>query len=81
MWLLSRSIRRKILATGLSAGVFTLLYQATVFDSRNAAGGPSLSAVGAPEVSSRAAFEATAYCRGETTASGVAYPTSASDSA
>jgi 3D (Asp-Asp-Asp) domain-containing protein len=68
--LLSRSIRRKLLATGLSALVFTLIYQATVYDSRSL-GEVSLEAVGPPQASSRSAFEATAYCRGETTASGV----------
>lgn len=71
MLLLSRSLRRKLLATGLSAGVFLLLYQVTVIDSRSVGGGPDLTAVGPPAVSSRSAFEATAYCRGETTASGV----------
>jgi len=71
MLLLSRSFRRKLLATALSAGAFTLLYQATVIDSQSA-GVPELTAVGAPHPASRTAFAATAYCRGETTASGVA---------
>ncbi len=66
MAFLSRSLRRKLLATVLTAGVFTLLYQATVMDSRSEAGTP-----GATPAVSRASFEATAYCRGETTASGV----------
>ena len=69
LWL-SRSLRRKLLATALSAVVFTLLYQATVIDSRSL-GEVSLEAVGPPEAASRSAFSATAYCRGETTASGV----------
>jgi 3D (Asp-Asp-Asp) domain-containing protein len=69
LWL-SRSLRRKLLATALSAVVFTLLYQATMIDSRSL-GEVSLAAVGPPEAASRNAFEATAYCRGETTASGV----------
>lgn len=71
MFLLSRSLRRKLLATALSASVFTLLYQATVIDSR-AVGQMGLAAVGPPAKGSRAIFEATAYCRGTTTASGVA---------
>lgn len=70
MAFLSRSLRRKLLATALSAGLFTLLYQVTVHDSRNA-NGLELTAVGPPELSTRTGFEATAYCRGETTASGV----------
>jgi 3D (Asp-Asp-Asp) domain-containing protein len=70
MAFLSRSLRRKLLATVLSAGVFMLLYQATVIDSRNTAA-PDPAAAGLPRASTRAAFSATAYCRGETTASGV----------
>jgi 3D (Asp-Asp-Asp) domain-containing protein len=69
--LLSRSLRRKLLATALSVGVFTLLYQATVIDSRSVSS-PGLSAVGPPAMNTRAAFQATAYCKGQTTASGVA---------
>ena len=68
---LSRSFRRKLLATGLAAGVFTLLYQATVFDSLKVA--DVNSHVSRPlGVGSRSAFEATAYCRGEVTAAGIA---------
>ncbi|HXT70617.1 MAG TPA: 3D domain-containing protein [Vicinamibacterales bacterium] len=67
---MSRSFRRKLLATALTAIVFTLLYQATVIDSR-AVGEVGLSAVGPPSKGSRGAFEATAYCRGTVTASGV----------
>ncbi len=70
MFLLSRSFRRKLLATALTAGVFTLLYQATVMDSR-AVGEVGGSAVGPPARGSRATFEATAYCRGTVTASGI----------
>lgn len=50
--------------------VFTMLYQATVIDSR-AVGEADTAAVGAPPKGSRVAFEATAYCRGTVTASGV----------
>ena len=70
MLLLSRSFRRKLIATALSAVVFTLLYQATVFDSRSV-GEVSLAAMGAPAKGTRGDFEATAYCRGSLTASGV----------
>jgi len=65
--LLSRSLRRKILATLLASVGFFLLYQATVIDSRSRAGG-SYAANG---IGSRVEFIATAYCKGETTASGV----------
>ena len=70
MLLLSRSLRRKLLATGLSFVVFTLLYQATVIDSRTVAEAGS-GAVAAPATGARATFEATAYCRGQVTASGI----------
>ena len=70
MLLLSRSFRRKLLATALTAVVFSLLYQATVIDSR-AVGEVDNSAVGPPAKGSRGTFEATAYCRGTVTASGV----------
>ena len=68
---LSRSVRRKLLATALAAGVFTLLYQATVFDSLKV-GDPHSNVLRPLGVGSRTAFEATAYCRGEVTASGMA---------
>jgi len=71
MFLLSRSLRRKILATTLSMAVFTLLYQATVIDSR-VVGQLGTAAMAAPAKGTRGAFEATAYCRGTTTASGIA---------
>jgi 3D (Asp-Asp-Asp) domain-containing protein len=72
MLLLSRSLRRKLLATALAAVGFTLLYQATVYDSRQAAEAPDdpLAYV-APRPGVRMTFEATAYCKGLTTASGV----------
>ena len=71
MLLLSRSLRRKILATGLTAAVFTLLYQASAIDSRGVAE-VGAAAMAPPAKGARGAFEATAYCKGTTTASGVA---------
>ena len=65
----AKSINR-LLATALTAVVFTLLYQATVIDSR-AVAEFGTSAVGPPLKGSRTTFEATAYCRGTVTASGV----------
>lgn len=71
--LLSRHFRRKFLATILTAGVFMLLYEATVIDSRSTADTSVVeTGVGPPARGVRTAFEATAYCRGTTTASGVA---------
>jgi 3D (Asp-Asp-Asp) domain-containing protein len=68
---LSRSFRRKLLATALSAAALVLLYDATVIDSRNTGrvdAAPSRAKVTA---GARLDFIATAYCRGQTTASGV----------
>jgi 3D (Asp-Asp-Asp) domain-containing protein len=65
--LLSRSLRRKILATVLTAGGFMLFYQATVIDSRSV----QIEAPKAVAAGARMKFIATAYCKGETTASGV----------
>ena len=69
--MLSRSLRRKLLATALGVGLFTLLYQATVIDSLTVSP-QGLGGVQPPQDNSRAAFHATAYCKGETTASGIA---------
>jgi len=64
--LLSQSIRRKLLATLLMGVGFVLIYDATVMDSRaDGATRPK------PAAGSRVEFVATAYCRGQTTASGV----------
>jgi 3D (Asp-Asp-Asp) domain-containing protein len=63
----SRGIRRRIIGGLVAAvGVF-LLYQATVVDSRTVAGTQRSADVVRP-----VSFVATAYCKGETTASGVA---------
>jgi len=67
--ILTRSLRRKILATVLTAGGFLLVYEATVIDSRTVG---AAKAEGTIEAGSRLDFEATAYCKGHTTASGVA---------
>jgi 3D (Asp-Asp-Asp) domain-containing protein len=71
MLLLSRSLRRKLLATVLSAIAFLLLYQATVHDSRSAASASENPGYVAPQPGARMTFDATAYCKGLTTASGV----------
>jgi 3D (Asp-Asp-Asp) domain-containing protein len=65
--LLSRSLWLKVLATLLGSAVILLIYQATVIDSRSATGTP----MGMPPHGARLPFVATAYCKGEVTASGV----------
>jgi 3D (Asp-Asp-Asp) domain-containing protein len=67
--LLSRSLRRKIVATAVGALGLALLYQATVIDSRTV---PAASWGATGDVGARLPFVATAYCKGHTTASGVA---------
>ncbi len=65
--LLSRSLRRKLLATALTAAAILLLYEATVIDSKQVA---ALEAR-AISVGAKIDFVATAYCKGQTTRSGV----------
>lgn len=67
--LLSRSFRRKVLATALAACSFVLLYNATVIDSRSVAERAFKSL--APMAGARLEFVATAYCKGQTTSAGV----------
>src|SRR5262245_38586872 len=71
MMLLSRSLGRKIVATGTAAVAFAFLYEATILDSRYAARAELWSDVAKPAPGARLRFTATAYCRGTTTASGV----------
>ncbi|MFL6280346.1 MAG: 3D domain-containing protein [Vicinamibacterales bacterium] len=72
MMLLSRSLGRKIVATGTAAVAFAFLYEVTILDSRYAARQAELSDAGAsPASGGGLRFTATAYCRGTTTASGV----------
>jgi len=66
--LLSRSFRRKVLATLLGSLTLSLLYEATAIDSLAVPG----ARVGAVAAGPRVTFLATAYCKGETTASGFA---------
>ena len=70
--LISRSLRRKVLATAAAAVSFALLYEVTALDSRHAARQAELrQETGDPEPGARLRFTATAYCKGTTTASGV----------
>jgi 3D (Asp-Asp-Asp) domain-containing protein len=75
--LLSRSLRRKLMATLLVAVGFVFFYETTAIDSRYAGrlfrGDPDLVKVSAQvEPRDPLRFTATAYCKGHTTASGVA---------
>jgi 3D (Asp-Asp-Asp) domain-containing protein len=68
---LSRSFRRKLLATTLAAVALVLLYDATVIDSRNMTRSDQTDTTKKVAAGARLDFVATAYCRGQTTASGV----------
>src|SRR6476646_7274292 len=68
---LSRSFRRKLLATTLAAVALVLLYDATVIDSRNMTRTDGPGQAKKVAAGARVDFVATAYCRGQTTASGV----------
>ncbi len=72
MLLLSRSLRRKILATVLAAFAFVLLYDATVIDSRRTMAFDNAALAVPPAAGSRLQFAATAYCKGDLTSAGVA---------
>ena len=70
--MLSRSLRRRAVVTGLAALCFAFLYQVTAFDSRYAARQAERREDSAtPTPGARLRFTATAYCKGTTTASGV----------
>ena len=72
MMLLSRSLGRKIVATGTAAVAFAFLYEVTILDSRYAARQTELwESDRQPAPGARLRFTATAYCKGTTTASGV----------
>lgn len=70
--LISRSTRRKVLATAVAAVSFACLYEVTTLDSRNAATQVQLRQdTAVPEPGARLRFSATGYCKGTTTKSGV----------
>jgi 3D (Asp-Asp-Asp) domain-containing protein len=66
---ITRSFWRKVVATVGAAVGFVFVYEATIRDSRYARQG--LVEAVAPQAGSTLQFTATAYCKGETTASGV----------
>ena len=72
MPLISRSTGRKIIATVVLSLGFVFVYETTIRDSRYAARqAMSANATGSPMPGTRLLFQATAYCKGTTTASGV----------
>src|SRR5262249_34039271 len=68
--LLSRSLRRKVLATAIAAVAFVLIYQAATNDARPAAATDARTSR-PMAAGTRLDFVGTAYCKGQTTASGV----------
>lgn len=72
---LSQSFWRKLVATAIAAGAFVLLYEATVIDSRRVAAVPLSNDKAPVTAGARLRFMATAYCKGQTTASGVGVTT------
>ena len=71
--LLTRSLWWKVVATIGAAVGFVFVYETTIPDSWSAT--RALSGSQPPRPGARLAFEATAYCKGETTASGVSVRT------
>jgi 3D (Asp-Asp-Asp) domain-containing protein len=72
---ISRSIRRKALITAAAAVVFASAYAVTIPDSQYAAWQHVVHETSVPSPGARMAFNATAYCKGITTASGATVQT------
>jgi 3D (Asp-Asp-Asp) domain-containing protein len=72
---ISRSIRRKALITAGAAVVFASAYAVTIPDSQYAAWQHVVHEASVPSPGARMAFNATAYCKGITTASGATVQT------
>jgi len=69
---IAQSILRRIFATLVAATTFVFFYEATIRDSWHAARQATIAeATGLPQAGAQLPFTATAYCKGETTASGV----------
>ena len=74
--LISRSFWRKVVATVGAAVGLVFVYETTIRDSRYAARQATMAETSViPQPGSRLRFTATAYCKGETTASGVSVRT------
>ncbi len=72
---LTRSIRYQLVATTLAVVGILLLYDATVIDSRKSSVVTPPADVIKPTAGARLKFMTTAYCQGQTTASGVGVTT------
>jgi 3D (Asp-Asp-Asp) domain-containing protein len=69
---IAQSLIRRTLATLIVAVALVFVYEVTIRDSRYAARQATIAeATGLPQAGAQLAFTATAYCKGETTASGV----------
>lgn len=69
---LTESFIRRLLATLAVALLFVFLYETTIRDSRYAARQATMAeSTSLPQAGAQLAFTATAYCKGQTTASGV----------
>jgi len=74
--IIAQSLWRKAFATVFAAAAFVSLYEVTMIDSKYAARQAMLrEATAVPAPGARLGFNATAYCKGVTTASGVAAQT------
>jgi 3D (Asp-Asp-Asp) domain-containing protein len=73
--IIAQSFWRKAFVTTVAAGAFASLFDVTILDSKYAARLMAPDASTAPAPGDRVAFAATAYCKGITTASGVAAQT------
>ena len=72
MPIISRSTSRKVFATAIASVGFVFVYEATIRDSRHSARqAMAREASGTPLPGTKLLFQATAYCKGTTTASGV----------
>jgi 3D (Asp-Asp-Asp) domain-containing protein len=71
--MIARSLWRKGMVTAVAATAFVSLYEVTILDSQYAARQADLEeSTPPPAPGARIKFSATAYCKGSTTASGVA---------
>jgi 3D (Asp-Asp-Asp) domain-containing protein len=72
MPIISRSTSRKVFATAIASVGFVFVYEATIRDSRHSAKqAMTREVIGTPLPGTKLLFQATAYCKGTTTASGV----------
>ena len=70
--IIAASLKRKALVTAVAAASFVALYEVTMLDSHAPWGPEGAIDAGPPAPGARLAFTATAYCKGQVTAAGVA---------